>query len=111
MKKSNREIIVENERWFSFYIILPKITAITLAILAGITGLVLMCALYESYKWIGFVVWCGGVVVSLASYVGTKLLLAPMILQVYYLKNISEGKIGTPDPVVEIELDEELPNI
>lgn len=97
----NIKIISSNEKFFKFYVYLPRISTIITAILVLIWSIVdpLTFRTYNGYYGIMrlhsvvgcmIVWWAIGFFVCLFHYLFIKILLAPKILEIYYLKSISE---------------------
>jgi len=108
---TDKQIIQKYEKYFSINLVLAKITAIVIAISAGITGLALAIALEEG--WLFFVISIGGAVFSLLLYFMMEFFLSSKILKLYYLKAIAnkENTIETnKEDVLEEEV-EDLPTI
>ena len=85
---NNKQIIEENEKYFSFYTKFPKILTIVLAVIFFILGIVVATIEYEFGGMIGL--WLLGAVVCAITYVLSKLTLSYKVLHIYYLKDIRE---------------------
>lgn len=102
----DEEIIAENEKWFKFFVYLPKITTIILAIACFVLGIAL--ATEDAIFLLAF--WLGGAVGCALTYVILKLALSYKILHIYYLKGILYNDVSY-DYEEEEEEPEELPEI
>ena len=100
--------IESNEKWFSFFVIVPKICAIILAVAGGVTGFVFLL-LDSDWLWLCFVCWAGGAVLAIGTYAVLKLSLAYKILHISYLKKIADG--GVVSSTKKANLEAELPEI
>ena len=83
------EIAANNESWFKFFVYVPKIVAIFMAIFFFIFGIV------DASEGVAFdfdgaliVWWLIGAVVSIMAYVVSKLALSYKILHIYLLKKL-----------------------
>ena len=77
------EIISENEKWFKFFVILPKAITIFFAIACFILGIIFG----ESTDGISLLIcWFGGAILCALNYVILKIVLSYQILHIYYLK-------------------------
>lgn len=106
-KTKGELVILENERWFKFWILLPVITTIIYAVASFVLGIV-FAAVFENgtYLWI---FWGGGAVFCALNYLFLKIVLSYRILHIYYLKNIYRRTIpanhlatNTPDELPKI---------
>ena len=84
----DREDIIENnEKWFKFFVYLPLISA-------GIVGLTFVVLGFVSCVNDGFgtllAYWGIGVILSVITYVVTKLSLSYKVLHIYYLQELRE---------------------
>lgn len=90
--KTKDEIIAENEIYFKFYLLLPILTTVVVALGFFILGIL------DGITWQGYLInvenpivwWLIGAVNSLITYYVTKLALSAKILHIYYLKDIRE---------------------
>jgi hypothetical protein len=77
-------VLEENHKYFKFYLALPNVVFIILMIIFGILGLI---TLVDGF---GFLIWIGGVIISLLTYYLMKVTLSYNVLHIYYLKKIAE---------------------
>ena len=103
-KKEDNSIIRKNQKYFSFYTIIPRITSIFLAILFFISGIIFSALFNDAIYFLIF--WLGGVIITVFIYLITHLLLSYNILQIYYLKKICSLLNNEDD-----EFDDEETNI
>ena len=89
---TNEEVISKNERYFKIYLYFPVITAILLSmsclvmsIVDAVSGGVLV---YNSIIGSLFAWWGIGLLATIISYWLMRLILAPLILHIYYLEEI-----------------------
>lgn len=99
---TDEQIIEDNEKWFKFFVYLPKIATIAWAVCVFITGIVLAAAI----DTLCLIIWTG-LVVSPLIYAIIKLALSYKILHIYYLKRMANGYNINP----ESDNDEDLPEI
>ena len=98
-----KEIIAENEKYFSFFTKLPKILTIALAVIFFIWSIVDPAVFQSSYlssnygimqlnTFFGAMIiwWLIGAVVCVATYFLSKLAVSYKILHIYYLQEIKE---------------------
>lgn len=115
-----KEIIENNEKWFKFFVYLPKILTIIYGIFFFIWGIIdPIIFQIEYYSYSGYdilygsmgvgtffgamiVWWLIGVVACVLIYVVTKLALSYSILHIYYLQDIRE----TNQKLVELKENE-----
>ena len=84
----NEEVLKENQKYFNFYLVLPKIVAIVLAVLFGLAGF--GAASGDGGFGMLLVTWILGAIVCAIVYYLMKLSLSYNILHIYYLKKIAE---------------------
>jgi len=100
---TDEEIVKSNEKWFKFFVHLPKIVAISLAVLFFIWSIVDPAVFdwygdYYGIMYIGsffgamVIWWLIGAVMSALSYAITKLACSYKILHIYYLKDIKNAQ-------------------
>lgn len=77
-------VITENEKWFKFFLVLPRIVTILCAIACLSLGIIFYCVKGDAIFLLIF--WLGGVPFSVLTYVCLKLVLCYRILHIYYLK-------------------------
>ena len=82
--KEDSEVLRDAEKWFKFYVHLPKVLTIIWAILVFLAGLIISIAFEE---FIFLLIWFGEILTPLV-YVFTKIAVSYPILQVYHLKKI-----------------------
>lgn len=112
----NEIIVAENEKWFKFYVKFPLIMAIAVGLIFFIWGIVdpasFQLTTFETSYGYGsepvenklygimgletffgamIVWWIIGAVLSVGSYFFYKIILAPTILNIFYLKIISQN--------------------
>lgn len=104
---TDEAIITDNERWFNFFVILPKAASIFFAVVCFILGIVFSSIIENAIFLLVF--WGGGIVFCAINYVILKLVLSYQILHIYYLKKISlnnnaleSTKAKEPDVLPEI---------
>ena len=102
----DEEVIQEYQKFFDFYIKLPKIITIILAVLGGISGLI---AASGDFGWV-LAIWAGTAFVCFLTYAILKPVYSYYMLKIYYLKKIANDKNITP-PDESVYMPEELPNI
>ena len=102
---NTKQIIEENEKYFSFYTKFPKILTIVLAVIFFIWRIVDPSVsggsyydddygmLIETGSFFGTMIiwWLIGAVVCAITYVVSKLTLSYKVLHIYYLKDIKES--------------------
>lgn len=76
------EVLQENQKYFNFYLVLPTIVTVVLALLFFIGGAFAQTEV--------LLVWISGAIVCLLVYYLMKLSLSYNILHIYYLKKIAE---------------------
>ena len=64
----DKQIIEENEKWFKFFVYLPKAITIILAIIFVISGIALGYIYREGWVW--FVTWLVGAIVCAITFGG-----------------------------------------
>lgn len=82
-------VITENEKWFKFFIVLPRIVTILCAIACLSLGIIFYCVKGDAIFLLIF--WLGGVPFSVLIYVCLKLVSCYRVLHIYYLKKISSN--------------------
>ena len=102
-----KDMVESNEKWFSFYTMIPKIAAIVIAVGCFITGIVFAAAEIPVFI---LVFWFGGAALAGLTYVIAKIATAGKILQITYLKQIAEHSGGRFNGV-ESKAEESLPEI
>jgi hypothetical protein len=85
-KMTDRQIIENNEKWFSFFAYLPRVITIILGILVFLGGII-----SSSLDVSPLVVWLVGGIVCAIVYCALKLTLCYQILNIYYLKEIEKN--------------------
>ena len=88
---TDEEIVANNEKWFKFFIHVPKITAIVIAALFFVWGIV--AAAFGRYLELNIFFmlwWLIGAVVSGLVYVILKLTCSYRILHIYLLKKLNK---------------------
>lgn len=93
----DKQIIEENEKWFKFFVYLPKAITIILAIIFAISGIALGAMYGMGRVWL--VTWLMGAIVCAITFAIVKLSVAYKILHIYYLKKLST----TPEDTTSIE--------
>lgn len=88
-----KETIADNEKWFNFFVILPKILTIITAILYFIWGFVASFAFTYIFDidsvFVSIVIWwLIGAGASILIYVVTKISCSFFVLHIFYLKSI-----------------------
>ena len=102
------EIIENNEKWFKFFVVLPKITTVFFAVVCFILGIIFAANVNGGNVVILLIFWLGGAVFCALNYAVLKLILSYQILHIYYLKKISlknkaeEKEINKPSELPEI---------
>lgn len=103
---TDEQVIEKNERWFNWYLVLPKLITIILGILFFIAGIIVSA--YEG-EALFLAVWAGGAAFCAVNYLVMKIILSYKILHIYYLKKISlkneksdDAKQEEPDALPEI---------
>ena len=101
------DMIKEQEKWFGFFAVAPKLFSIITAILTVIPSVVFFClAIFQKSGWshynelyglFGFICMFGGLILSLIIYVCLKLSLSYKILHIEYLKKMVVAKQGCDD--------------
>ena len=86
-----KDVVESNEKWFSFYTMIPKNAAIVIAVGCFITGIGFAAA--EMPVFI-LVFWFGGAALAGLTYVIAKIATAGKILQITYLKKIADCSGG-----------------
>lgn len=99
----DEQIIRNNEKWFKFFNLIPKLSTAILAIIFFILGIVMGGVTL-------LIVWGAGAVFCLLNYVIAKLILSYKILHIYYLKKIAGGNMSFGNNIKD-ESEEELPEI
>lgn len=82
-------VIDENQNWFNFFVILPKLSTIILGIIFFILGIVFSVVFYNSFFLL--LCWLGGGIICLINYFSLKIILSYFILHIYYLRKISDN--------------------
>lgn len=109
MQQTNTNMIIaENEKWFNFWLIYPKVSTIFFAFASFILGIIFAAA--DDAIFI-LIFWGGGAVFCVLNYFFLKLVMSYKILHIYYLKKISlnNGNVAA-QPSVASKPDE-LPKI
>ena len=102
------EIIENNEKWFKFFVVVPKITTVFFAVVCFILGIIFAANAYRGGGVFLLIFWGGGAVFCALNYAVLKLILSYQILHIYYLKKISlkskaeEKEINKPSELPEI---------
>lgn len=97
----NEEVLKENQKYFNFYLVLPKIVAIVLAVLFGLAGF--GAASEDGGFGMLLVTWILGAGVCALTYYVMKLSLSYNILHICYLKKIAEKGEEKQEEVAEEE--------
>lgn len=108
MNKLTNEVISNNEKYFYYYLIAPKVITIISAVIFCILGMVFSAI---STPLFILIFWFGGGVVCLIEYVSLKILFSYIILHIYYLKKIAEKMEDQDNKTATINETEELPEI
>lgn len=87
-KKNDKEIISENEDWFTFFNVFPYVITIFFAAVCFVLGIV-FAAVFKGYFLPVF--WFGGAAFCAINYAVLKIVLSYCILQIYYLKKIASS--------------------
>ena len=96
----NEEVLQENQKYFNFYLVLPTIVTVVLAVLAFIGGFFAVSIADGAGI---LLVWMLGALVCLLVYYLMKISLSYKILHIYYLKKIA----GKGENKTEEETEEE----
>ena len=99
---TDEEIVASNEKWFKFFVYLPKILVITFACLFFIWSIVDPAVFYYGGRYYGvmrigsffgamMIWWLIGAAFCGIVWVVTKLAVSYKILHIYYLKNIKNS--------------------
>lgn len=84
--------MADNEKWFKFFVYLPKITAIVMSIIFFIFGILDVAELSILETDAAIIIWwLIGAVVSALAYVLLKLSCSYKILHIYLLKKIEKN--------------------
>lgn len=86
MNEKEQDILKGNMKWFRFYVLLPRIVTIILAVLFGLGGL---GACTEGLGY-GIGVWLVGAGFCAVEYILLKISLSYKVLHIYYLKKLSD---------------------
>lgn len=104
---NNEALIAENEKWFNFWIIVPKITTILLAVASFVLGIEL-----ADLTGISIVIFLvGGAVFCALNYAILKLVMSYKILHICYLKKIALNTGNDASKSSAINKSNELPKI
>jgi hypothetical protein len=102
----NEEVLRENQKYFNFYLVLPTIVTVVIAVLVFIGG----CFAASIADGAGILlVWLLGLIVCLLVYYLMKVSLSYNILHIYYLKKIAEkGENKTEEKTARNEPKKEI---
>jgi len=123
MKWERELVITSNEKWFKFFVYLPKILTIITAVLVFVWSIV-DPAVFQYKMYVGYyssrydilygvmrldtffgamiIWWAIGAVACILTYIFTKIMLSYSILHIYYLRDIRE----TNQKLVELKENE-----
>ena len=86
----NEEVLKENQKYFNFYLVLPKIVTIVVAVLFALVGCI-GAGMGGEGAFIGLLVtWILGAGICALTYYLMKVSLSYNVLHIYYLKKIAE---------------------
>ena len=103
----DNQIIEENEKWFKFFVVFPKVVTIVLAIIFFIMGIAFEAEFGEGWIWIA--TWFAGAITCALTYILLKLSLSYKILHIYYLKQLTNKQPAATK--TEPQVNNNLPEI
>ena len=83
-------VIQKNQTFFDFYVMLPEILSIVLAVIGVVAGFITIAT--ECEFWIALIIWVGTALLCFVTYCGLKIAFSYKILHIYYLKKIATAK-------------------
>ncbi len=86
----NEKVLQDNQKYFNFYLILPRIVTIILGVLFFIAGLCMFGSSGMFARIFVLPTWIAGAIVCVLTYYLMKVVLSYNILNIYYLKKIAE---------------------